>query len=221
LLNRNTALGLENIELTPPVKIPDDIFFVMCVIQAGQTDEELAARSKQVVEVSEKNGARDLGEIWERVAGPPRYWWYSSFADTMYGGSIKPKETGQVGLNSSCTLFYCPTMKLPEVYDLAHKVYVEKYGFPQENYLWYSWADRNAMDPYPMFFFNAADPKEIKRFSEFWRDLHLQLGKIGCVSYNVGIGHPKEFLEWLGPGYELVKRVKRLLDPNGILNPGA
>jgi FAD/FMN-containing dehydrogenase len=118
-------------------------------------------------------------------------------------------------------MIYCPTMMLPKVYELGYKIYVEKYGFEPGHYLWYGWADRNAMDPYPMFFFNGSDEEEVKVFAQFWREFHLEAAKIGCISYNVGIGHPREMREWLGPAYELLKKVKGVVDPNGILNPGA
>jgi glycolate oxidase len=220
LLNRNTALALENIDFTPRIKIPDDVFFMMWINQAGQTEGELEARTKQAKEICENNGGIDLGDIWEKIGGPPRYWWFTMMCDTIYGSGLKPTKPGAVGLNSSCTMFYCPTLMFPKIYELGHKIYVEKYGFPKENYLWYGWADRNAMDPYPMFFFDTTDEKDIAKFSEFWREFHLEIAKRGCVSYNVGIGHPKEFLEWLGPTYDLNKSIKRLLDPNDIMNPG-
>jgi FAD/FMN-containing dehydrogenase len=222
VLNRNTLLPLGGIEISPPVKIPDDTGFGMLIIQAGQTDEELEVRTRQAREICERNGGKDLGDAWERLAGPPKYWWYTMYCDTLYGGGLKPsggKVT--VGLNSACTMIYCPTMMLPEVYELGRKLYVEEYGFEPGHYLWYAWADRNAMDPYPMFFFNSTDKEEVNRFAQFWREFHLEAAKIGCVSYNVGIGHPQEMREWLGPAYELLKKVKAVVDPNGILNPGA
>jgi len=74
------------------------------------------------------------------------------------------------------------------------------------------------MDPYPMFFFDGTDKAEVKKFGEFWREFHLEAAKIGCVSYNIGIGHPQEMREWLGPAYELYKQIKKVVDPNGILN---
>ena len=221
LLNRNTALSLENIQLTPRIKIPDDIFFVMLLIQAGQTDEELEVRTKQAREICERNAGKDLGDAWERIAGPPRYWWYTMYCDTLYGGGLKPTKPGAIGLNSACTMIYCPTTMLPKVYEIGYKTYVTKYNFPQEHFLWYGWADRNAIGPYPMFFFNGTDENQIARFGEFWREVHLEWAKIGCVSYNVGIGHPKEMREWLGPAYEQMKKIREVFDPNNILNAGA
>jgi len=174
LLNNNTALPLQGIGLTPPVKL--------------------------------------------RLAGPPNYWWFTMYCDTLYGGGLKPTESGSVGLNSACTMIYSPTMLLPEIYKLGYDIFVKKYRFPEGHYLYYGWADRNAMDPYPMFFFDGTDKAEVKKFGEFWREFHLEAAKIGCVSYNIGIGHPQEMKEWLGPAYELYKKVKKVVDPSGILN---
>lgn len=74
------------------------------------------------------------------------------------------------------------------------------------------------MDPYPMFFFDGTNAEEVKVFAEFWREFHLEAAKLGCISYNIGIGHPKEMREWLGPAFELYKKIKGVLDPNSILN---
>lgn len=218
LLNTNTALPLTNIEITPPIKLPKDLGFMMLAIQDGLNDEELAVRTKLAKGILQRNGGKDLGDVWERLAGPPRYWWFTMYCDTLYGGGLKPTEPGSVGLNSACTMIYCPTMMLPKVYKLGYDLYVTKYKFPEGHYLWYGWADRNAMDPYPMFFFDGTDKAEVKKFGEFWREFHLEAAKIGCVSYNIGIGHPQEMREWLGPAYELYKQIKKVVDPNSILN---
>jgi len=218
LLNNNTALPLQGIGLTPPVKLPDDLGFMMLIIQDGLSDEALAARTKLAREMCERNGGKDLGDVWERLAGPPNYWWFTMYCDTLYGGGLKPTESGSVGLNSACTMIYSPTMLLPEIYKLGYDIFVKKYHFPEGHYLYYGWADRNAMDPYPMFFFDGTDKAEVKKFGEFWREFHLEAAKIGCVSYNIGIGHPQEMKEWLGPAYELYKKVKKVVDPSGILN---
>lgn len=211
LVNRNTSRAMiEVIEISPPVEIPDEAEFMMLLIQAGQTDGELADRTKLARAICEKHGGKDLGDIWERLAGPPDYFWFTAY------GAKQPSRCE--GLNGSCTMIYCPTMMFPKVYELGYRLYVEKYGFPKEFYLWLGWADRNAMDPYPIFFLNANDDEEVQRFAAFWREFHLEAAKLGCVSYNAGIGHPREMKEWLGPAYELYKQIKQLVDPNGILN---
>ena len=116
-------------------------------------------------------------------------------------------------------MFYCPTMMFPKVYELGRKLYAEKYNYQEELYCWLGWADRNAMNPYPNFPLNAdSNEEEMEKYAAFWREFHLEVAKIGCVSYNVGIGHPKEMREWLGPAYGLWKEIKQLIDPNGILN---
>jgi FAD/FMN-containing dehydrogenase len=220
LLNHNTAFPLRGIEIQPPIEIPDDVGFLMLIIQDGLTDEELAVRTKIAKEILAKNSGRDLGDIWERLAGPPKYWWYTMYCDTLYGGGLKPAagEKVSIGLNSACTMIYCPTKMFPKVYKLGYDIYVKKYKFPEKYYLWYGWADRNAMDPYPMFFFDGTNAEEVKVFAEFWREFHLEAAKLGCISYNIGIGHPKEMREWLGPAFELYKKIKGVLDPNSILN---
>jgi len=217
LFNRATSMKLESIDIKPPIKIPKGIEFIMLLVQAGQTEEELIARTRQVHEICERNGGENLGDIWQRIAGPPDYWWFDMYCHTSYA-SARINETV---FNPACTMFHCPTMKFPEIYQLGRAIYVEKYGFPENNYRWYGWAERNSMAPYPTFFYKGKDKQELEHFKQFWREYHLELAKIGCVSYNVGIGHPKEMREWLGPAYKMILKIKKTLDPSGILGPGA
>lgn len=133
LLNHNTALSLRGIDTQPPIEIPDDVGFLMLIIQDGLTDEELEVRTKIAKEILAKNSGRDLGDIWERLAGPPKYWWYTMYCDTLYGGGLKPAagEKVSIGLNSACTMIYCPTKMFPKVYKLGYDMYVKSINSPK------------------------------------------------------------------------------------------
>ena len=53
------------------------------------------------------------------------------------------------------------------------------------------------------------------------RELMEALLRIGCVTHRVGTDFLPVLVEKLDPSYyDFVKRIKRMLDPNGIMNPG-
>jgi len=54
------------------------------------------------------------------------------------------------------------------------------------------------------------------------REYMEALVRIGCVPHRVGTDFLPIMVEKLNPGYyEFVKRIKRMLDPKGIMNPGS
>ena len=46
------------------------------------------------------------------------------------------------------------------------------------------------------------------------------LGGTATGEHGIGIGKRKYMIQEHGEGVEVMKRIKNLLDPNGILNPG-
>ncbi len=69
------------------------------------------------------------------------------------------------------------------------------------------------------------DPKEIKRYEEFMADVANQVAVKykGSLKAEHGTGRnmaPFVELEWGSDAYELMKSIKRIFDPKGLLNPG-
>jgi FAD/FMN-containing dehydrogenase len=69
--------------------------------------------------------------------------------------------------------------------------------------------------------FNKADPKDVDNVRKCMVELSKLVLELGGIVYKT----PKRLsqLVWkdADPGFiELVKRIKKMLDPNGIMNPG-
>lgn len=193
------------------ITLPKDAHFIPLLAQDGDTQEELDIRVKAMRDICIKYGGIECDEINQNVMGPPNYVFHN------------PPNTGtSTWARTATTFWYNPVRAFPEVYGFWEEC-TKKYGFWGEKYCpaWLSWADRNSMNPYPLTgFYNPVDKEELKRFEAYWRDLHLGLTKLGCVQYVYGPNLPKEVLEELGPAYELMKKVKKLIDPKNIMNPG-
>ena len=68
---------------------------------------------------------------------------------------------------------------------------------------------------------DAAKPEAREKALAQAREYMEALVRIGCVPHRVGTDFLPIMVEKLDPGYyEFVKRIKRMLDPNGIMNPG-
>lgn len=188
------------------IKIPKDVYFIPNIMEAALTEEELSIREKTSRKICEKHGGKDVTDLTKFFMGPPNYSAWDSGCSLAWGG------------RNAVPYFYCPVLKFPEIYDLWEAV-TKKHGFWDERHLvgWFSWADRNAMDPYPIV---KIFPEDLDRLMPWWDELNLELTKRGCAQYAIGRTLPSAVLTSLGPAYELMKKVKRCLDPNNIMNPG-
>ena len=76
-----------------------------------------------------------------------------------------------------------------------------------------------------MFFisysFNRADPKDMKNAREALHDTNKAVLEIGGIPWKAELEGQQLILEKMDPNYKkLLKSIKNLLDPNGIMNPG-
>jgi glycolate oxidase len=82
------------------------------------------------------------------------------------------------------------------------------------------------------YYYDPKDPEEVKRakaISEEWSQIYARitgvkyaggLGFGGPISYRISPSLAKTAMPRLGEYYELLKKLKRMLDPNRIMNPG-
>lgn len=189
------------------VKLPEHIHFVAIVSVDGDGDEELAHHLKKVVKQCEQFGGEDLGQLGAHALGPPDYRVFVSVSPWMQ--------------RIQGTYFYCPIVKFPEVYGTWEQT-CRDWDFWNDKYVpgWFSFHDRNTMDPYPMLGLSyPEDKEEIKRVWGFMQDFHTRTTKLGCTQYLLGDSQPAIVTENLGPLHDFMKRVKKFMDPNNIMNP--
>jgi FAD/FMN-containing dehydrogenase len=68
---------------------------------------------------------------------------------------------------------------------------------------------------------DAVKPESREKALAQAREFMEALVRIGCVPHRVGTDFLPVLAKNLDPGYdEFVKRIKAMLDPNGIMNPG-
>ncbi|MEM1539089.1 MAG: FAD-binding oxidoreductase [Candidatus Bathyarchaeia archaeon] len=68
-------------------------------------------------------------------------------------------------------------------------------------------------------FFDAGDPKQTERALKAWHEMKTKFIDMGICPYRLGTLWAKELAE-TGTYYEVIKRIKRVLDPNNIMAPG-
>ena len=76
-----------------------------------------------------------------------------------------------------------------------------------------------------MFFisysFNRSDPKDMKNARDALHDTNKAVLEIGGIPWKAELDGQRMILEKMNPNYKkLLKGIKNLLDPNGIMNPG-
>jgi len=129
------------------------------------------------------------------------------FADVMKGGGFE----------------YCGPIIPVEKYPEAYKKLLEfssKYGIT------YGSAGRVIGRSHCMMFsfgypFNRADPDNIKRTEKALHDSNVASLDIGGVPWKPEVPAQKMIMERMDKNtLELMRRIKKLLDPNGIMNPG-
>jgi glycolate oxidase len=131
----------------------------------------------------------------------------TKFADVMKGGGFE----------------YCGPIIPVEKYPEAYKKLLElssKYGITYGN------AGRVIGRSHCMMFsfgypFNRADPDNIERTKKALHDSNVASLDMGGVPWKPEVHAQKMIMERMDKNtLELMKRIKKLLDPNGIMNPG-
>jgi glycolate oxidase len=76
---------------------------------------------------------------------------------------------------------------------------------------------------HPGHLIDGKDPDEVRRVLRVADDIHrlaLELGGTTTGEHGVGAARAPYMADEHGPALEVMRRIKRALDPNGIMNPG-
>jgi FAD/FMN-containing dehydrogenase len=203
----------------------ENVYFVVNLNQVGHDEEELRLNEKHLIEICRKNRGLDLGEEVCKIAlGPP---WYTFNSKNLKGKSRalvngEQVRRGRPGMATILFYSYVPVLKFPDFWDMYENL-ARKYGLlttergPQ---LFCFGIPPCVLGPYPVLPFAANDPEEVANGREFYRELQNNFLKQGGNPYCIGAVWSREALTNQGAAYELVKKLKEMLDPNHILNPG-
>jgi FAD/FMN-containing dehydrogenase len=189
------------------VELPEHIHFVAFVSVDGDDEEDLTHHVKKFVQRCIEYGGENLGNLGTHAMGPPGYKVWVSVSPWMQ--------------RTQGTYFYNPLLKFPEVYETWEQS-CRDWGFWNAEHIpaWFSFHDRNTMDPYPLLGISyPEDKKEMERIWLFLQDFNTRITKLGCTQYLLGDTLPPITAENLGPLYSLMLRVKRFMDPKNIMNP--
>ncbi|MGH7774773.1 MAG: FAD-binding oxidoreductase [Candidatus Binatia bacterium] len=207
-------------------KIPEDAWFFLKTILFARDQEELAYKERRMRTIYEERGGIEVKEIAEKAMGvKAQQYGLHGWPDYHIMGpdgwcSTVVRHTGMFAVTSK---FY-PLNFLKEMYEFDEAAKKEcglwdSEHSPQHD----SYVTRDlAIKEEYFVFYNPYDEEDVAK-------LRRWMGKIHEFSNKKGVAWTAPTLSTKGPYpyermanlYDLVKEIKRLIDPNNILNPGA
>lgn len=182
----------------------------MLLLAFDGTPETVEFEENLAVRICVENGGKDFGD------GPSKRWWETRY--NMY----YPTKFTTAGYSIGETIDIVATYdKLENVYH-AMKVAMESHdAFVMSHF---SHMYQNGGSIYMIFFTSQPDAETAwKVYRQIWDDgVAACLREGGTMSHQHGVGLSRTTYnegEW-GSAFEVLKQLKDVLDPNGIMNPG-
>ena len=165
---------------------------------------------KTAVKICEEQKGKDFGE------GPSKRWWEHRY-DMYY-----PTKLTTAGYSIGDTIDIVATYdKLENVYWAMKEAMEVHGGFVLSHF---SHMYQNGGSIYMIFFTSQPDAETAwSVYKKIWDDgVAACLKEGGTMSHQHGVGLTRSTYtkEELGSGFEVLKKIKDTLDPNGIMNPG-
>ena len=108
-----------------------------------------------------------------------------------------------------------PIRRLPEFSEVWREIVVRKYAFPRSTFG--AWTYSRGWTIFTHLRYK--EPAENVLISSISNDLNRKIMEMGVIPFEIGPADSSQ--SWLrGPYYDLLKSLKRALDPNRILQPG-
>ena len=181
--------------------LPQEVRYLLVVRTEGDRADAERHLAKACTLAIEEGGEIAKDEIPE--------WWSGRFV-------VQAASLGQG--RKVMIVAFTPFGRLQEAFNLAeefgkkHNLKLPLIGYPFGGPLLLA----HAVIPW-----DAARPETRERALAQAREFMEALVRIGCVPHRVGTDFLPIMAEMLDPGYyNFVKRIKKMLDPNGIMNPG-
>lgn len=157
-------------------------------------------RENDVAEFDSGIGRQERNRLWEA-----RYGVHESI------------KTSNPGLKALVIDTAVPISKYPEMVECAHRIIREK------DLKGYAFGHAGSGNLHMEILVDPEDDSNWKRVKEAEEEIvefAISLGGTSTGEHGIGIGKRKFMKKEHGESFNLMKRIKMLLDPNGIMNPG-
>ncbi len=207
-------------------KIPEDAWFFLKTILLARDQDELTYKEKRMRAIYEESGGVDVVEIAEKAMGAKAqehglHGWpdfHVMGPDGWCGAAAR-----HAGMFAVTSKMY-PITFLKEMYDLDEAAKREcGLWDPEHSPQHDSYVTRDLAIKEEYFaFYNPYDDEDVGRLRRWMGKVQEFSNKRGVVwtAPTLSTKGPYPY-ERLGNAYDWVKQIKRLVDPNNILNPGA
>jgi len=188
---------------------------VNMVLMVDGYREIAEAQMRRILEVCKANGGADLG------VEPGKYWWDHRY--DFYRPPLHPQYPIMYGTVESVTSY----RNIGKLYDAKKALIEQKYKKWNAQYMahfshWYPWGTMI----YDRFYIENPPQDALGAFrlhNQIWADcsrVNLEHGAL--LNEHHGIGFKLGWLmrEQYGDAFDVLLKIKRQLDPNGIMNPG-
>ncbi|MHA1267026.1 MAG: FAD-binding oxidoreductase [Candidatus Helarchaeota archaeon] len=176
----------------------------------SHSEEELNAQMVLFKEIAAHTKGEDLGPSLGKLLFGEMVYEYFPMAGAFgnYGATCN-----KVPIAQAKTL-HQKFMALQDRYETELK----KYNILN---VWYTFITDASIDILPQFQIPVDNPESLEFGRKIWKEFIDEEVEEGCIHYWLGKVIGDRVVEHYQPTYyEFVKRIKKTLDPNGIMNPG-
>jgi len=203
-------VSLDVVKEVMGLDIPDEVGCMLFIQVDGQTDL-VKGQMKQIGEIADKHGqigmqwtddAQEMARIWAARSGL-----VAALSKVVRGERLIPLVED----------FGVPVSKIPAVIKGIQEV-GEKHGFRIA-----SFGHVGDGNIHAVLLLDARKPEHWEKGKEIAKDfidLTLELGGTLTAEHGTGMAKSPFMVEELGVGQDVMRDIKKALDPNGILNPG-